>query len=93
MDASDTTPAEGEKVEEQSDELLGLFHGTTAEDLELEVTPKRTDGFVQLDLHGPPNLTLLLTSERTKRIITVLSMAVEDLDEESRAGADYSNGP
>ena len=80
MDASDTTPAEGEKVEEQSEELLGLYHGTTAADLELEITPKRTDGFVQVDLQGPPNLTLLLTAERTERIISVLSMAVEDLD-------------
>ena len=80
MTQSESTPSEGEKVEEQSHELLGLYHGTTAVDLDLEITPKRMDGFVQIDLHGPPNITLLLTAERTERIISTLSMAVENLD-------------
>ena len=85
MTASDTSPSEGEKVEVQSDELLGLFHGTTSADLELEVTPK--DDFIQIDLRGPPNVTLLVTAERAERIIKVLSWAVEDLEGRSEEGA------
>ena len=81
MTENDTSPSEGETAEAQSQDILGFFHGTTPADLDLEITPKPRDGFVRFNLQGPPNVTLLLTAERAERVISVLSMAVESLDD------------
>ena len=94
MIQSESTPQEGEKVEAQSDEIVGLFHGTTPADIDLDVKPRGcwTCGYVEIDLRGPPSLSALLTEEQAKGLVSELTSALASMEDPCCTEADYDNG-